>query len=54
VTADLTGQRVTASWTGCGTLFGTASGSNTAKLTDSVGNPLVYTATSAFIPNVTI
>lgn len=49
-----TGQQLTATWSACSTWFGSASGSSPVTLTDSSGADLVYSVTSAFVPNITI
>jgi hypothetical protein len=50
------GQQLTARWSSCGTLFGSASGSAAATLGSNATPPgdLTYTATAAFVPNITI
>jgi hypothetical protein len=53
ITVPLTGQALTAQWSSCGTLFGSATGSTASTLSDSTGAALVYTISSAFRPNVT-
>jgi hypothetical protein len=53
ITIATSGQSLTAQWSSCGTLFGSASGSAAVTLTDSAGAALVYTVTSAFRPNMT-
>jgi hypothetical protein len=47
-----TGQALTGSWSNCGTLFGSSSGS--AAITFGAGTTNTYTITSPFVPNVTI
>jgi hypothetical protein len=54
LTVNATGQALTSTWSSCGTLFGSASGSAASTFTDSTGGSLVYTTTSAFRPSVTI
>jgi hypothetical protein len=45
-------QALTAAWTSCGTLFGSASGSTAATFADSTGAALNYRVTSSPIPNI--
>lgn len=54
LTVNATGQAITSTWSSCGTLFGSASGSAASTFSDSTGASLVYTITSAFRPSVTI
>jgi hypothetical protein len=54
VTVNATGQAITSTWSSCGTLFGSASGSAATTFSDSTGAALVYTVTSAFRPSITI
>jgi hypothetical protein len=54
MTLATSGQAITATWSSCGTTFGTASGSAAATFTNTAGAALVYRVTSAFVPNVTI
>lgn len=56
LTLSSTGQQLTASWTGCPLLFGTANGSAATTLGSNSTPPgnLAFTVTSAFVPNITI
>jgi hypothetical protein len=54
LTVATTGQALTAQWSSCATLFGTASGSATATFTNSSGADLVFRVTSAFVPFVSV
>jgi hypothetical protein len=53
-TVSASGQSITASWTSCGTLFGSASGSAAATFSNSSGGDPVFTVTSAFVPVITL
>jgi hypothetical protein len=54
LTVNATGQAITSTWSSCGTLFGSASGSAASTFTNASGGALVFTVTSTFRPSVTI
>jgi hypothetical protein len=49
-----TGQFFTSTWSSCGTLWGSASGSSATTLTNAGGVDLQLSVSSAFVPNITI
>jgi hypothetical protein len=53
-TVSTSGQALTSTWSACGTLFGSASGSAASTLTSSSGSALQYRVWTSFVPNMTI